>query len=126
MDSDELRQMSLNNANLAMYQAMIQPYHTTTKNTITNRTSARWTLNDEHRDGIEKMMDFFIQPHLVDVRFNINVGLDENGKEMCAELSGYATYHQLREYLNWEFYSDNSRDILNGIRECYLQHRVKG
>lgn len=126
MDSAELRQMSLNNASLAMYQAMIQPYHTTVKNPIINRTSARWTLNDELRDGIVKMMDYFYQPHLVDVRFNINVGLDENGKEMCVELSGYAIYHQLREYLNWEFYSDNSRDILNGIRECYLQHRAKG
>jgi hypothetical protein len=107
---------------------MNQPFHTTVKNPTTNRTSARWTLNDEHRDGIVKMMDYFYQPHLVDVRFNINVGeLIGNGNEMgYAELSGYAIYHQLKEYLNWEFYSDNSRDILNGIRECYLQHRVKG
>lgn len=126
MDSDTIRQMSLNNA----HQAMIQPYHTNYKGTVlyptTNRTSARWTLNDVQRNGIEKMMNFFLQPSLINERFNINVGLDENGKDMCAELSGYATYHQLREYLNWEFYSDNSRDILNGIRECYLQHRVKG
>lgn len=95
---------------------------------VKTNSSGNFVLSDIHKEGVKKMMDYFTQPHLVDVMFNINVGeLIGNGNEMgYAELSGYDIYHQLKEYSEWEFYSDNSRDILNGIRECYLQHRVKG
>lgn len=124
MDSDTIRQMSLNNASLAMSQS-----NTNYKGTVLYPKPipyGSWRMDDVQRDGISKMMEYFKKFDNRTPFFNIYVGLDENGKDMWAELSGSHIYYQLKSYWDMEFYSDNSRDILNGIRECYLQHRVKG
>jgi hypothetical protein len=119
MDSDELRKMSLNNANLAMNQM-------NGMNEIKTNSSGNFVLSDEHKEGLMKMMDFFKSVNCRYLFFNVHIGLHRDGTEQWIEMTGLGIYNHLNGVYTYEVYGKDGRDILNGIRKCYMKVRKLG
>jgi len=108
MDSAELRQMSITNAKLAMNQ----------NNPFNNDPTKFLSHTQQHCIGT--MMSFFKRKRgekfpLMDAK---------SGK--CIDVSGWNIYEWLEVVLAKGSYIDSQKDILNNIRQCWLDVRVKG
>jgi hypothetical protein len=105
MDSAELRQMSITNAKLAM-----NPF---------NNDPVKF-LSHTQQHCIGTMISFFKRNHqeefpLMDTK---------SGKYI--DVSGWNIYEWLDVVLTNGSYMESQKDILNNIRKCWLDTRVKG
>ena len=135
MDSDELRKMSLNNASLALNQVnQMNGMNGTNRrfmqgiipNEIKINSSGNFVLSDEHKEGVKKMMDFFISDKWRDWIFKVHIGMYKDGTEQWIEMTGSGLWNHLNGVYLYEVYGDDGRDILNGIRKCYMKVRKLG
>ena len=136
MDSDELRQMSLNNASLAMnqmnggnrrfMQGLIPPSDNEWKQL---ELPSGWNqLTKEQKEGIKTMMVFFKSEKWEGWMFEVCIGKFGNGTEQWVGMNGNDIFRHLKRVFNGGVYGEGGRDILNGIRKCYIERmeRVKG
>ena len=84
MDSDELRQMSIDNAKLALNQAKGFK--------IKTNSSGNFVVSDEHKEGLLKMMDFFKSDKWRDWMFSIHIGMFKDGTEQWINLDGVGNH----------------------------------
>jgi hypothetical protein len=104
MDSAELRQMSITNAKLAM-----NPF---------NNDPVKF-LSHTQQHCIGTMMSFFKRKR--EEKFP----LMDTKSGRYIEVSGW----NIKEWLEWVLtngsYMDSQKDILNNVRSCWLENRVK-
>jgi hypothetical protein len=108
MDSAELRQMSITNAKLAMNQ-----------NNPFNNDPVKF-LSHTQQHCIGTMISFFKRNH----QEKFPIRNDENGYSV--DISGWNIYEWLDVVLTNGSYIESQKDILNNIRKCWLDTRVKG
>jgi hypothetical protein len=76
-------------------------------------------------DGMGKMYSFFTAPEREGIEFKIDIG-PTHGSVHIGTISG----KKIGEYLNGVYsegrYGPDGRDILNGIRKCYMKVRKSG
>lgn len=126
MDSDELIQMSITNAKLALNQAKYNALANFSSGMgfkVKTNSSGNFVVSDEHKEGLMKMMDFFKSDKWRDWTFSVHIGLHRDGTEQWIEMKGSGIYNHLNGVYEFEVYGEDGRDILNGIRKCYLKHR---
>jgi hypothetical protein len=107
MDSAELRQMSITNAKLALNQW----------NGVNNQPIKFLSHTQQHCIGT--MMSFFKRNH----QEKFPIRNDENGYSV--DISGWNIYQWLDGVLLKGSYMDSEKDILNNVRSCWLENRVK-
>lgn len=127
MDSYELRQMSLNNAKLAMNQ-MNGGNRKFMQGLIPNPYMEIHMLTDRQKEGIKKMMVFFTSDEWRHWMFKVCIGKFGNGTPKWMGMLGFDIFRHLEEVFNEGVYREGEIDILNGIRKCYVERmeRVKG
>lgn len=123
MDSDELRKMSINNAKLAMNQMNRKFMQGLIPNEIKTNSSGDFVLSDDHKEGIKKMMVFFTSDEWRHWMFKVCIGKFSNGKNQWMGMLGFDVFRHLERVFNEGVYGEGGRDILNGIRKCYMKHR---
>lgn len=122
MDSDELRKMSLNNANLAMNQ-MNQSNRRFMQGLIpTPASDYNFTIiSNRQKEGIKTMMAFFKSHKWEDWMFKVYIGKFHNGEEQWVGMNGNTIFHHLERHLIEGIYDEDGKWILNGIRKCYIE-----
>ena len=122
MDSDELRQMSLNNASLAMGMAMIGDSNRRFMQGLITPSDFGWNqLTKEHKEGIKTMMAFFKSHKWEGWMFKVCIGKFENGEEQWVGMNGNDIFRHLERVFNEGMYGEGGKGILNGIRKCYIE-----
>lgn len=120
MDSIELRQMSIDNAKLALDQAKFNAKW----NGFDIKTN-RYTLTLEQREGIKKMMVFFCSEKSEGWMFKVNIGLFPNGRVQWIGMKGIDVFRHLEGVFNGGTYGNDGQEILNGIRKVYIEYKNK-
>ncbi len=93
----------------------------------TRTPSGNYRLTERHKAGIEKMIWHFDSLHNFDKKFEVHIGVLEDGHTPhLITLNGSAIVKHLGGVLEFEVYGEDGRDILNGIRECYSKDIVTG
>lgn len=122
MDSLELRQMSIENAKLALEQAK---YNVEVEGLVgigqLINQKVEWRLTDEQKEGINKMLEFFQSDKWYAYDFEVCVGKFDTVEDEWRMMSGSRISNFLGLYLNEGGYKSGGRSILNGIRECYIE-----
>jgi hypothetical protein len=123
MDSYELRQMSIDNANLALNQmnGMNQSNRRFMQGLITPSDFGWNQLTKEHKEGIKTMMAFFKSHKWEGWMFKVCIGKFSNGEDEWMSMSGSKIFHHLERYFNEGMYGEGGKGILNGIRKCYIE-----
>lgn len=78
-------------------------------------------LTENHKVGIGKMMGYFDSLHNFCKKFEVHIGVLPDGSPQLLTLEGSAIVKHLGGVLVYEVYGEDGRDILNGIRECYIR-----
>jgi hypothetical protein len=120
MDSDELRKMSLNNAKLAMNQ-MNGGNRRFMQGLIPNPCMEILILTDRQKESIKKMMIFFTSDEWRHWMFKVHIGKVGNGTPKWMGMLGFDVFRHLEEVFIRGSYKDDEREILNGIRKCYVE-----
>jgi hypothetical protein len=107
MDSAELRQMSITNAKLALNQW----------NGVNNQPITFLSHTQQHCIGT--MMSFFKR------NYQEMFPLMDNKSGNPIDVSGWNIYEWLEGVLLKGSYGDSERGILNNVRSCWLENRVK-
>jgi hypothetical protein len=90
---------------------------------VKTNSSGNFVVSDEHKEGLMKMMNFFKSDKWRDWTFKVHIGMFRDNTEQWIEMKGIGIYNHLNGVYEFEVYGDDGRDILNGIRKCYLKHR---
>lgn len=120
MDSDELRKMSIENANLAMNQAN-QSNRRFMQGLITLSDFGWNQLTKEHKEGIKTMMAFFKSHKWEGWMFKVCIGSFSNEEDQWVGMSGNDIFRHLERVFNEGMYGEGGKGILNGIRKCYIE-----
>ena len=78
-------------------------------------------LTERQKVGIGKMITHFDSLHNYLKAFDIHIGYLPDGTKHQITLEGVAIVKHLKGVLEFEVYGEDGRDILNGMRECYMR-----
>ena len=119
MDSNELREMSMANAKMALEQVRVT-YQARSNAIVTSTPKTNFRLTERQKEGIRKMMGYFGSLHNFGKKFEVHIGFLANGNIHLITLEGSAIVKHLKGVLEFEVYGDDGRDILNGIRSLWI------
>ena len=78
-------------------------------------------LTESQKIGVEKMIWYFDTKDKAFRKFEIHIGYLPDGTKHQITLEGVAIVKHLKGVLEFEVYGEDGRDILNGMRECYMR-----
>jgi hypothetical protein len=79
-------------------------------------------LTESQKMGLEKMIWYFDTKDKAFRKFEIQLGFLADGHTPhIVTLEGLAIVKHLNGVLEFEVYGEDGRDILNGMRECYMR-----
>ena len=79
-------------------------------------------LTESQKIGLEKMIWYFDTKDKAFRKFEIQLGFLADGHTPhIVTLEGLAITKHLKGVLEFEVYGEDGRDILNGMRECYMR-----
>ena len=82
-------------------------------------------LTESQKMGVEKMIWFFDSKDKAFRKFEIQLGfLSDGHTPHIVTLEGLVIVKHLNGVLEFEVYGEDGRDILNGMRECYMREGV--